>query len=106
MQTIQYQVSGLNCGACVNRVKTVLDEHAEKVEVTLTPPIATITNPTSDLDTLNIALGQIGDYQLSANTHRVEAQAKKDKLESTPILVILVTVVLLTLVATIFLFQY
>jgi copper chaperone CopZ len=103
MQTIQYQVSGLNCGACVNRVKTILDEHAETVEVTLTPPIATLTNPTSDLNTLNNALSQIGDYQLSAHTDRAEAQAKKDKLESTTVLVILVSIVLLTLVATIFL---
>lgn len=65
MTIIKYQVSGLTCGGCVNRVKKTLSDYSETAEVTLTPPEATLTNPTNDIDALNKALNQIGNYQLS-----------------------------------------
>ena len=65
MTIIKYQVSGLTCGGCVNRVKKALADYAEIAEVTLNPPEATLTNPTSDINALNVALSQIGNYQLS-----------------------------------------
>ncbi len=67
----QYSVSGMTCGGCVNRVKTTLADFAERVEVTLEPPQATLTNPITDLSTLNSALskvdkaGKVGSYRLS-----------------------------------------
>lgn len=68
MPTMKYQVSGLTCSGCVNRVKNVLVDHADLVEVTLTPPEATLTNPKSDINALNNALSLIGNYQLSPLT--------------------------------------
>jgi copper chaperone CopZ len=65
MAIINYQVSGLTCSGCVNRVKQALADYAEIADVTLTPPEATLTNPKSDLASLNAILSQIGNYQLS-----------------------------------------
>jgi copper chaperone CopZ len=77
----QYSVSGMTCGGCVNRVKTTLADYAEAVEVTLDPPQATLTNPITDLSTLNSALAKVGKYQLSqievapaTNIHAPERQ--------------------------------
>jgi copper chaperone CopZ len=65
MAIIKYQVSGLTCGGCVNRVKKTLAEYADSAEVTLTPPEAILTNPIIDINALNEALSQTGSYQLS-----------------------------------------
>jgi copper chaperone CopZ len=73
MQTITYQVSGLSCNACVNRVKNALSPYAEQVEVTLNPPRAIMQNPTADLAQLNAALKPLGHYQLA------EASAENGK---------------------------
>ena len=61
----QYSVSGMTCGGCVNRVKTTLGDFAERVEVKLEPPQAALTNPITDLSTLNSALSKVGSYRLS-----------------------------------------
>jgi len=68
MTTIQYQVSGLSCDGCVQRVQKALADHAESINVTLRPPMATLINPTSDLQHLNKILSKMGDYQLSITT--------------------------------------
>lgn len=73
MQTITYQVSGLSCNACVNRVKNALSPYAEQVEVTLNPPQVILQNPTVDLVQLNAALKPLGHYQLA----EVSAENKK-----------------------------
>jgi copper chaperone CopZ len=65
MNTIIYQVSGMTCGGCVNRVKTTLSAFAENVEVTLAPPQAVLSAPSTDLQTLNIELSKVGHYVLS-----------------------------------------
>lgn len=67
MSDVHYQVSGLTCNGCVKRVGDVLNQYAEKASVTLEPPQATLTNPSADLSTLNSALSEIGQYQLSVN---------------------------------------
>lgn len=64
MQKVIYQVSGLHCGACVNRVKQALLNSASEVEVTLNPPRASLSNPTQSLSQLNQLLAEVGDYQL------------------------------------------
>ena len=65
MSKIIYQVSGMTCGGCVNRVKTTLADFAENVEVTLEPPQAVLGEPSADMATLNAALRKVGNYQLS-----------------------------------------
>lgn len=64
MNKTQYTVSGLTCQGCVNRVNDVLSDYAEQVSVTLTPPQATLTNPSADVETLNQKLATVGQYQL------------------------------------------
>lgn len=64
MPNITYEVTGLTCGGCVNRVQTTLSSLADSATVTLTPPRATITNPKGNIDVLNQALSQAGNYQL------------------------------------------
>lgn len=71
----------MTCGGCVNRVKNTLTDFAESAEVTLDPPQATLTNPITDLSTLNSALAKVGKYQLTlievsptANIHAIERQ--------------------------------
>lgn len=68
MQKVIYQVSGLHCGACVNRVKQALLNSASEVEVTLNPPRASLSNPSLALPALNQILAEVGDYQLSEVT--------------------------------------
>ena len=82
MSITKYEVSGMTCGGCVNRVKTTLADYAEGVEVTLDPPEAILTNPITDLSTLNSALSKVGKYQLSqieaapaSNIHGLRAKA-------------------------------
>ncbi len=65
MNKITYQVSGMTCSGCVNRVKTTLSAFAESAEVTLEPPLAVLGEPIVDMITLNTALGKVGNYKLS-----------------------------------------
>lgn len=81
MSITKYEVSGMTCGGCVNRVKTTLADYAEGVVVTRDPPEAILTNPITDLSTLNSALSKVGKYQLSqidtfpvSNTHAAQPQ--------------------------------
>lgn len=61
---VQFQITGMHCGSCVNKVKEALSPLAEKVEVTLTPPVAILTNPSAKLFTINQVLAKVGDYKL------------------------------------------
>lgn len=78
MQTITYQVSGLSCNACVNRVKNALTPYANDVEVTLKPPRAILQNPTANLADLNTVLKPLGHYQLAETSADAE---KKNVLQ-------------------------
>jgi copper chaperone CopZ len=79
-QITTYSVSGMTCGACVNRVKTTLSAFADKVEVTLTPPLATLTNAHAAINQLNTALSEVGHYVLAENTpsKRLKSDALTD----------------------------
>lgn len=80
MALIKYQVSGLTCNGCVNRVKSSLVDYAEQVEVTLSPPEVTLTNPKSDIDLLNKVINQVGNYYLSPlDTHQQTSTLKQNK---------------------------
>lgn len=65
MNIVTYQVSGLSCNACVNRVKNALMPYAEQIEVTLKPPRAILQNPTKNLAELNAVFTPPNHYQLS-----------------------------------------
>jgi len=64
MEKITYQVRGLSCNACVDRVKNALQAYADEVTVTLKPPQAILQNPSADLTILNTALKPLGHYVL------------------------------------------
>jgi copper chaperone CopZ len=102
MPIIKYQVSGLTCGGCVNRVKNTLTNYAERAEVTLSPPEATLTNPNSDINELNVALSKVGSYQLSPlATHQettVDEQTTKNWLVTyKPLLLVFTYILMVTL---------
>lgn len=104
MTIIKYQVSGLTCGGCVNRVKNTLADHAELAEVTLTPPEASLTNPKSKIDVLNTALSQVGNYQLSPfeavqETVMPEQETKSWIATYKPLLLVFAYILMVTLAA-------
>jgi copper chaperone CopZ len=78
MKTIVYDVAGMTCGGCVNRVNTTLQPFAAEVIVTLNPPQARLTDPTANLAQMNQALSQVGHYTLSAIAplHKPNTQEK------------------------------
>lgn len=60
-----YKVSGMHCGKCIARVTDALKPFAERVDVTLTPQRATLTNPRdSNLVKLNAAIAKAGAYTI------------------------------------------
>jgi len=61
----RFAIKGMHCGACVKKVQVALAPFADNVEVSLTPPQASLTNNKATTGRLNQALGEIGDYQLS-----------------------------------------
>lgn len=97
-----YKVSGLTCGGCVNRVQTTLSDFADHAEVTLTPPEATLTNATADINTLNVALSQVGTYQLSSIAVTSNESIKQQETKSwfatyKPLLLVFAYILLATL---------
>lgn len=81
MSITKFKVSGMTCGGCVNRVKTTLSQFSEKVEVTLEPAEAILTNPSMDIVALNDALANVGHYSLIAieDDSNLNFKAVKDK---------------------------
>ncbi len=101
MTTINYEVSGLTCEGCVKRVKALLENYAESVEVTLTPPEAFLNNPKTDIGSLNAALSQIGNYQLALP----KLEPKNDSVQETkswfatyqPLLLVIAYIIIISL---------
>ncbi|MBA3696471.1 MAG: cation transporter [Methylotenera sp.] len=73
----------MTCGGCVAKVKATLAGFADNLEVTLDPPLATLTGSNANIDTLNKALTGIGHYQLSiienSNLEVNDKPAKNDE---------------------------
>ena len=85
MTTQVHSLSGLHCGACIDRVTRALTPLAEKVDVTLAPMQVTLTNPSRDFNTLQSAVAQAGAYVLMPNqpaTHGMLAQPAIDSIAS------------------------
>lgn len=104
MAIIKYQVVGLTCNGCVNRVKNTLADYAETVEVTLSPPEAILTNPKDNMDVLNKVLGQIGNYQLSpletkSATVIIDPETKSWFATYKPLLLVFAYILIVTLAA-------
>ena len=63
----EYEITGMHCGGCVNRVAKALRGLDAGVTVTLEPPRAVFSEaaPVS-LDAVNAALAKIGEYRARA----------------------------------------
>jgi copper chaperone CopZ len=60
----EFQITGMHCGGCVNRVARALKALDDGVEVTLEPPRATFSEGVDvSLDAVNAALARIGEYR-------------------------------------------
>jgi cation transport ATPase len=101
MTTIRYEVSGLTCEGCVKRVKSLLENHAESVEVTLSPPQAILHEPKTTIGSLNNALSQLGNYQLHSYKAEKKNQAKPEAkswlMTYKPLLLVVAYIITVTL---------
>jgi copper chaperone CopZ len=67
-KSVSYQITGMHCGGCVNKVEKTLLGFATQVKVTLDPAQAVMSEPKADIVELNRALANIGDYKLNVIT--------------------------------------
>jgi copper chaperone CopZ len=62
----EFEITGMHCGGCVNRVAKALRALDAGVAVTLEPPRATFPAEAQvSLDSVNATLAKIGDYRAS-----------------------------------------
>ena len=62
----EFEISGMHCGGCVNRVAKALRTIDADVAVTLDPPRAQFSDTAQvSTDAVNAALSRIGDYRAS-----------------------------------------
>ena len=62
--TTSHVVTGLTCNNCVAKVKTALAPYADAIEVTLKPPQVKLTGQKESIETLNVVLKNVGNYQV------------------------------------------
>lgn len=75
-----YEIQGMTCGSCVQKVTTALQGLASNVRVTLHPPRAVLGAETiADLATLNNTVGQAGPYKLKALTEADVPDGRADE---------------------------
>ncbi len=61
-----FQITGMHCNGCVNRVTKALQPLADEVTVTLDPPRATLdASDAISIEAVRAALAKAGDYQVS-----------------------------------------
>lgn len=62
-----FEITGMHCGGCVNRVTKALKSIADEVTVTLEPPRAVleVDAPVSE-DTVRAAVAAAGEFQVRA----------------------------------------
>jgi copper chaperone len=61
----EFEISGMHCGGCVNRVAKALRALDAGVAVTLEPPRAQFPEAQVSVDDVNAVLSKIGDYHAS-----------------------------------------
>ena len=102
--TQTFEIKGMHCASCVAKVQAALAPFADSVEVTLTPPRATLTNSSADIATLNPALANAGNYTLSPEapivasiSHASETDAQSWFATYKPLLLIIGYILITTL---------
>jgi copper chaperone CopZ len=62
-----FEIIGMHCNGCVNRVTRALKPLADEVTVTLDPPRAVLDSADAvSIDAVRAALAKIGDYRANA----------------------------------------
>ena len=70
--TTTYELTGLHCGACVNKVTRALEPLAAGVEVSLQPMQVTLTEATADFEALKAAVENAGKYVLMSHSEPIQ----------------------------------
>jgi copper chaperone CopZ len=97
-----YSISGMTCNNCVARVQTALAPYADAIEVTLKPPQIKLSGQKVDVNTLNSALKNVGNYVVGAEI-LPENHLKNDEEEKSffvtykPLLLVFFYIFLVTL---------
>jgi copper chaperone CopZ len=62
-----FEITGMHCGGCVNRVTKALKTLVPEVSVTLEPPHAVLDSPTAlSEEQVKAAVAKAGDYEVRA----------------------------------------
>jgi copper chaperone CopZ len=70
--TTTYALTGLHCGACVNKVTQALAPLAAGVEVSLQPMQVALTEATADFEALKAAVENAGKYVLMPHSEPIQ----------------------------------
>ena len=70
--TTTYALTGLHCGACVNKVTQALAPLAGGVEVTLQPMQVSLTKASADFEALKAAVENAGKYVLMPHSEPIQ----------------------------------
>lgn len=65
-------IQGMHCNGCVGKITKALTPLAEHIEVTLNPPVATLTDASVNLTQINKALAMAGDYKATKTNQPTE----------------------------------
>jgi copper chaperone CopZ len=76
--TITYQISGLTCKNCANKVALALKPYAESIEVSLDPQQITLTGALAGVSELNTVLKNVGNYVIGAEISAPNIAANAD----------------------------
>ena len=83
-----YQIEGMHCTSCIEKIKSVLSAHVKVIEVTLNPPILQVesTKPPRLRD-LNVYISTAGNYHLQAinknNSANLKPLSSAEQIEDT-----------------------
>lgn len=80
MTSKTYQIEGMHCQSCIQKITDALQGFAESVQVTLNPPRAVLHNPrTESLAELNQAVAKAGSYHLTPQTEAISTTSDEEK---------------------------
>ena len=83
-QTTTYGLTGLHCGACVNKISQALAPLAAGVEVSLQPMQVVLTGAKAGLDVLKTAVESAGKYVLVPNQPLNTAEVQSIRAQAAP----------------------
>ena len=90
IQTTTYALTGLHCGACVNKVTQALLPLAARVEVSLQPMQVLLTGAKADFETLKTAVAGAGNYALVPNNAPNRPAARSIQVQTDPEMIALI----------------